>query len=374
MGTYEQEARDPGRKRHFLIRLMLWINLFMAVLLGLSLLAPYYSPADFWPLAFLGLGWYYLMLVNIFFMIFFLFFWKRMMLVSLVPLLLSWGNFGHLWQWNSSEGGKNPEKLTVLSYNVRLFDLYNWTKNKETRDMIFMFLRKQNADVVCLQEFFDNDSHFQVLDTLLLLLGSPSYHVEYTLEIRDERFGIATFSKYPIVNKGFIDFNESTNNACIYTDILKGKDTVRIYNMHLQSNRLNNEDLKFLENLGSGKEVDEIKSSEKIFSKLKKGFIYRAAQAEMVAEHMFKCPYPKVACGDLNDSPYSYTYSTMTREMQDAFEECGTGLGRTYNGKFPSFRIDYILHGREWRSIKFETLPERYSDHYPIITELEPAL
>lgn len=374
MSSYEQQVRDPKRKRSILVRILLWINVLLALALGGSLLAPLYSPADFWPLAFLGMGWYYLTLCNACFVILWLFLWKRMSVVSLVPILLSWNNFGHLLQWNGPEKGSTEKQVKVLSYNVRLFDLYNWSKNKETRDMIFMFLRKQKADVICLQEFFDNDSHFQVLDTLLILLGKPFHHVEYTLEIRDERFGIATFSKYPIVNKGFIDFNESTNNACIYTDILKGGDTIRVYNMHLQSNRLNDEDLKFLESLGSGKEVDEIKSSEKIFSKLKKGFILRATQAETVAEHMMKCSYPKIACGDFNDSPFSYTYSVMTGDMKDAFEESGMGLGKTYNGKFPSFRIDYILHGREWRSLKFETLPERYSDHYPIYTILEPEL
>lgn len=373
MCAYTPEVKDPQRKRPLLLRIILWTNMFFALMMVLSLLAPHFSPADFWPLAFLGLGWYYLLWINLCLAIFWVFFWKRMIVISLIPILLSWSNFGHLIQLNSPQT-ENDKSLKVLSYNVRLFDLYNWTSNQNTRDRIMLFLKKENADVLCLQEFYDNDTHFKVLDTFLLIMRRPYYHVEYTLQIKDQRFGIATFSKYPIVNKGFIDFNEQTNNACIYTDILKDGDTIRIYNAHLQSNRLNTEDLKFLESMGGEEEVDNIKSSEKIFAKLKKGFIHRAVQAELVSEHMFKCRYPKVVCGDFNDSPFSYTYEVMTREMTDAFEEAGSGFGRTYNGKFPSFRIDYILHGREWKATRFETLPEKFSDHYPIYAILEPAL
>ncbi|MCC7302014.1 MAG: endonuclease/exonuclease/phosphatase family protein [Bacteroidia bacterium] len=374
MPKEEPAGKDLKRRNPLALRLVLWVNILIALLTALSLLAPHYSPADFYPLAFLGLSWYYLLWVNVLFIVFWIIFRKRLTIVSLIPLLLSWSNFGHLLQWNSPSEEHPSHPVKILSYNVRLFDLYNWTSNKNTRDRIMLFLKKENADILCLQEFYDNDSHFKILDTFLLILRRPFYHVEYTLKIKDQRFGIATFSKYPIVNRGFIDFNEQTNNACIYTDILKDGDTLRVYNVHLQSNRLNTDDLKFLESLGSGKEVDEIKSSERIFSKLKKGFIRRAAQAEIISEHMFKCPYPKIVCGDFNDSPYSYTYHTMARGMKDAFEERGSGLGKTYNGKFPSFRIDYILYGREWNATLFETLPESFSDHFPIYAVLEPAL
>ena len=371
MSQYDQLRGDLKRKRNIFLRILFWINILCALVLAFSLLATSFSPQDFWPLAFLGLAWYYLILINTGFILLWLFLWRRMILVSLLPILFSFGNFKHLVRFNSSAETKQEGSMKILSYNVRLFDLYNWSHNKETRGKIFNFLKNENADIMCLQEFYDNDTHFPVLDTFLSFQDTKNFHVEYTLDLKGQHFGIATFSKYPIVNKGFIDFNEESNNSCIYTDIYYEKDTIRIYNLHLQSNRLNVDDLAFLENLGSENNVDEIKSSEKIFSKLKNGFIKRAGQAELVAHHVMKCPYPKVVCGDFNDSPFSYTYSMVRQDMKDAFEECGSGFGRTYNGKFPSFRIDYILFGKEFEAQSFQTMPVGFSDHYPIMAELK---
>ena len=49
---------------------------------------------------------------------------------------------------------ENIEKnVKVLSYNVRLFNNYNWIKNIKP-DTIYNYLNNKKADIVCLQEFY----------------------------------------------------------------------------------------------------------------------------------------------------------------------------------------------------------------------------
>jgi endonuclease/exonuclease/phosphatase family metal-dependent hydrolase len=112
--------------------------------------------------------------------------------------------------------------------------------------------------------------------------------------------------------------------------------------------------------------VDEIEGSKNLLRRLKRAFVRRAPQAEMVAEHIRKCRYPVIVCGDFNDTPFSYTYNTVKGNLNDAFIECGNGFGKTYNGIFPSFRIDYILHSGSLVPSGYYTHSESYSDHFPV--------
>ena len=149
-------------------------------------------------------------------------------------------------------------------------------------------------------------------------------------------------------------------------------DTVRIYNVHLESIRLQPEDYILANNQkehsqnDKKKEVTAKEGSERILRRLKKAFILRGAQADLVAEHISKCPYPIILCGDFNDTPVSYAYKKISSTLTDAFIESGNGTGQSYAGDFPSFRIDYIMHSKGFRAYNYETIYEQMSDHYPI--------
>jgi endonuclease/exonuclease/phosphatase family metal-dependent hydrolase len=368
-----ENHKKRGRVRRIVRRAAIWINILAAAALLLSYLAPYVDPQNFWPLAFIGLAYSYLLIINLIFVLLWLVLWKKLIFLSLASVILGWGNLALLFQISGKDADTSPGSIKIVSFNVRVFDLYNWSQNKNTRNRIFNFLRAQKADVICLQEFYDNPVQFPVLDTLKQLLGMEQSAIGYTLEKGSQHFGIATFSRFPIVGKGFVDFGEKSNNSFLYADLLLEKDTVRIYNTHLQSNRFNDADYKFLEKLGSDAEIDEIKGSRKILRKLKYAFIKRGEQVGIVREHIMQCRYPLVLCGDFNDSPFSYTYETLSEDMKDAFVESGTGFGKTYNGKIPSFRIDYILTSEKWEVSGFETLPENLSDHYPVTCRVRLA-
>ncbi len=289
-----------------------------------------------------------------------------------------------------SNSSKANQEVKVLSYNVRLFDLYNWTHNKDTRKNIFSLIETETPGILCLQEFFHGDSgNFNTLDTLIHITGSKDHHVEYTLSRRKkDHYGIATFSKYPIGNKGKITFKTRSNNICIYSDLKINTDTVRVYNVHFQSIHFGYADYKFIDALSrktwdpssGGKEQNDTLDAEdieiaskNILRRLKRAFIRREEQTSKVLEHIATCQYPVIVCGDFNDTPFSYTYHSFSEKLQDAFMESGSGIGSTYLGAFPSYRIDYIFYSKNSLSSSgFEVLPEKLSDHYPTRCYINP--
>ena len=174
----------------------------------------------------------------------------------------------------------------------------------------------------------------------------------------------------PIVNKGVLLFADN-RNVGIYADVMLNKDTIRIYNNHLQSISFIKRNYDFIDTAKfeySDKQVVEIKD---ITEKLKDGFIKRSGQVEMLSSHMERCHFPKILCGDFNDTPVSYTYQQISRNMKDAFIESGRGFGQTYRGIFPSFRIDYILFSKKFDCTGFSTPEKKLSDHFPLIAKLK---
>ncbi len=265
--------------------------------------------------------------------------------------------------------------IKVMSYNSMLFDLYNWSKNKESRNIILTSLAEENPDILCLQEFYTSEekNDFNNIDSVTKLLTAKNNHVEYTTTLRKvDHWGIATFTKYPIIKKGKIEFNTRSNNICIYTDVVIQKDTVRIYNMHLQSISFSKADYKFIAEVKNDTidANEEVEKSKSILRRLKRAFVKRGTQADLISEHISNCKYKVIVCGDFNDTPASYVYNVIRGKLKDAFVESGNGLELTYAGKFPQFRIDYILHSSEFVSKNYHHLSETITDHFPIVTHL----
>lgn len=110
---------------------------------------------------------------------------------------------------------------------------------------------------------------------------------------------------------------------------------------------------------------------QRIISRLNNAYIKRSKQVEIILSKIEQSPYPVLVCGDFNDTPVSYTYRKMTKELWDAFVESGNGTGSTYIGMFPFLRIDYILHSKELNAYQFETHSEELSDHHAISCIIE---
>ena len=252
-----------------------------------------------------------------------------------------------------------------------LFDLYNWSNNRESRSKILTELSEINPDILCLQEFYTSEQKgdYNNIDTVKQILKTAYFHSEYTTTLRKyDHWGIATFSKYPIINQGKIIFNTKSNNICIYSDIVINKDTLRIYNVHLQSVSFSKGDNKFLDDVISEQKdaEDEVQNSKSILRRLKRAFLKRTKQVDMIVLHMKTCNYKIIICGDFNETAASYSYQKLSKNLNDAFIEKGFGFGRTYAGKWPQFRIDYILHDKTLHCSNYKRSEETYTDHYPI--------
>jgi endonuclease/exonuclease/phosphatase family metal-dependent hydrolase len=349
---------------------MLWLHYALLVSLLLSVLAKYISPVLFWIPAFFGLAFPVLFILNLAFMIFWLAQFKIQALFGLLGLFISVPTALRYVQISINESKPTGKQLKVTSYNCMLFDLYNWYHDFETRPKIFGMLNDINPDILCLQEFYtsEQEGDYNNIDSVKHHLNMPYFHTEYTTTLRGaDHWGIATFSKYPIINQGKIVFNTSSNNICIFSDIVVNRDTLRVYNVHLQSVGFSRKDNKFYEDMLSEKPTEnEMDNSKSILRRLKTAFVKRTMQVNMITAHLKTCRYKVVLCGDFNDTGASFTYETLTKNLNDCFIEKGLGFGRTYAGKWPQFRIDYILHNKDLHCSKYKRSPETYTDHYPI--------
>ncbi len=349
-------------------------NIVVALLLIISHFSSYLSPEVFWPAAFLSFTYPLLLIINILFIAWWFFKDFKRALLSIIFITLTYSSLSHLFPVNFSSPPKTSDaasKIVLTSWNVRLFDLYNWSKNNETKNKMFDYLVKRNSDVICFQEFFHQNkknSPFITKDILTEILKAKEIHQEYTTKaIDDQYFGSATFSSYPIVKRGRIDFGDAPSNICLYTDVLIDSDTVRIYNLHLASIRLSNEDHKFIEEISENNKSVKLQSgSLKIFSRMKKAFSLRAKQVGLIAQNISVCEHPVIVMGDFNDTPNSYTYRQLTKNLTDIHNQLNSGIGGTYSGFGNIFRIDYILVSEEITAKSLVVNKLKYSDHYPL--------
>jgi endonuclease/exonuclease/phosphatase family metal-dependent hydrolase len=360
-------------------RIIRYANLLFALLLVLSFLSPGISPKKFWIPSFLGLAYPYILLLNLAFIAFWILMKKREFIISFLAILLGWHTLmryvglhpASLFKLSYYRGLGPQERekegqMKIMSFNVRAFDQYGWAKSPTTRQDIIRMLGNEDPDILCLQEFYITEGGaFGPEDLFRALERTPNRHLTYTLRRGRNRYGIAIFSQYPILRKGEVDIN-STMSICSYADIRVRDDTIRVYNMHLQSTRLNSQHYRFIDSLKFRYDNQQMEEIKDISYRLRDAFITRAGQADRIAEHIAHCPYTVILCGDFNDTPVSYTYRRISKGLKDAFVECGFGIGRTYIGKFPSFRIDYIMYSDRLEARHYSRKRVRLSDHFPV--------
>src|SRR4051812_36915722 len=107
-----------------LLRILYFVTLISLIL---SYFAPYANPKQFWLFAFFGLAYPSLLVANILFLIWWIIRWNKLYWLSLACILTGWPNMKHLFHFGDINATK--EGIKVVSYNVRLFDLYKWTHN-----------------------------------------------------------------------------------------------------------------------------------------------------------------------------------------------------------------------------------------------------
>lgn len=373
--TVQIEPVPSRKKLGWFNRTVLFFNWFFIVALLCSNFSPLVNPAKVWPMAFLGLMQPALMLVSLAFLIYWMIRRKRQGFYTLIALLISMIHFSKQYQVSFGSPDPAPDSaFRLMTWNVKLFDLYNWSGNKETRSRMYDLIKAEDPDVLCLQEFYSEDTGiFCNLDSLRAHMNYAHSSHAYTITLRKtDHWGVATFSRYPIAGEGKIVFNNRSNNICLYSDLVIGSDTVRVYNMHLQSINFGYSDIRFVQTMLSEEEAeDEMENSRNILRRMKRAYGRRAEQANAIAKHIAECPYPVLICGDFNDTPVSYTYRVLSDGMKDAFRESGSGFGKTFENPLPIPRIDYIFHSEMLSSWEFRTIETTgMSDHYPLCCKI----
>ena len=364
------------QKKHFsfLTGLFLLLNGFAVLLLLLAYLSVYINPESFSIIAFFGLGYPIILGINILFIVFWAFVKLRYGIISLVFILLGWNHIGRLVQINSStEIDKDLEQVKILSYNIQNFVKENTSSTKyiqsfENQQKITEFIVDQKSDIICLQEVLYDKEDFADFSNQLgkKLNCQNTYTRNYYPNRKNKVDALAIFTKYPIIYKGYFEHLEKTIG--IYCDILIQTDTVRLYNLHLASIHFKKEEYDFITEITKQQDQETFKTNTlKVISKMNVAFIKRGKQTNIITTHISSSPYPIILCGDFNDTPSSFAYRELSKNLKDAFVESGKGFGITYAGEnFPAFRIDYILYDPQFHSGNFQKHKIAFSDHYPI--------
>ncbi len=353
---------------------MSWI--FFAGLL-ISYVSVWINPGSFWLPALFGLFFPYILIINLLFLGYWIYLKKKAALVFGLVVILGWGHVRNNFQLLKKEPPESlnsggPQSISIMTYNVRLFDFYHSAYPVETRANITGFIKKLGKNIICLQEILTQDTPQYNEQTLRDAFNMHPYvYLKFSPSVKQTtHYGIGIFSSFPIIHRGEITF-ENTFNLCIFADIKVGNDTIRVYNSHLQSFQLGSGNFKFLTEFENTFEDETLDELQDLTSRMKKAYIKRAEQARKVSGHILDSPYPVIVCGDFNDTPVSYTYHRIRDGLKDAFVESGYGLGNTYAQIKPSYRIDFILHSQNFRSYDFKVHDRDYSDHYPISTLME---
>ena len=353
--------------RKILYKILLAVNIVFAFTLLLSYLAVVISPEDFALPAFFGLAYPYLLLINIILVVIWAMLLRFEAFISVVVIVIGFTHFFNYIKLTKPTGDKS-NTFKVLSYNVRLFNYFENNHGFTSEKKIFQFLKSKKPDIICLQEFFLLGNP-KVEEALMIAdLGGDYYsHMKIIGSGKNRYYGIVTFSRFPIVSKGEI-IHHGSSSLSIYTDVRIKNDTFRIYNNHLQSFRLRSLERSFIEELTEPADKETITEVKTLSISLKKGFVKRALQAQVVKEHISKSPFPVMVVGDFNDTPVSYAYRKIRKGLNDSFVNSGYGAGFSYRGNYPPNRIDYILYDNALVNSYFEIIKVKYSDHYPIIS------
>lgn len=366
------KQNKPSRSSYLLIL----VNAIFIIPFLLVCLVPFAIGSGMgWFLSILGMGFPYILFALILILLVWLIMIKktvakRMAVINVIVLLLGFQQiqavFGfHFFQ--NSDPTERTDGIRVMSWNVTRWDVHNWDKTDQMTKQPLMFdlIEQINPDILLFQEFFNNTDPRIMVSYLDLLVrrGYPYYfYTPHSITISGKfHSGLGIFSRYPLTDTTFF-FPESAGHAegFQYADITVEGKKIRLFNAHLESPGLNDQELSAQSGLRGGRTI---------LSKLKFTHGIRMNQAKELKEQMDKSPYPVLFGGDVDDIPNSTTYFFLRKGLNDVFLKKGAGIGRTFASVAPTLRIDYLFTSRELKPQTFFVIPGNYSAHYPIITD-----
>lgn len=337
------------KKLSFFNRLVYYLTLICSLALLIACIVPYTDSAN---LAFFSLAVPILVCVNILLAIYWLLQRKLLMIIPCAVLIYGYIALGTFFKIRPNNViAEEHIDLKLMSFNSLGF------RGKEDKwesthgDSIVKFIDQELPDIICFQEFDSRKIRSNHFD-------SYSYNfVDFVFGEDSGRVVQAIYSKYKIINQGVLEFPSSGNSA-IFVDLIFKKDTIRVYNVHLESLNIRPGNIK--------KE-----RSDKLLGRLRKSFQKQQQQSDIVRNHMKSSPYRNIVCGDFNNNQFSSVYFNLKRDLKDTFMESGSGYGATIDfWKFP-FRIDFILVDPSFDVVSHQSYDINLSDHEPIMASIK---
>ena len=266
--------------------------------------------------------------------------------------------------------------LRVLSWNVRQFNRFAWIGVPGVQDSILALMKRSDADVICIQETYleatsgreARKNPWMSRDMLKAATGMPYLIEEFDLgRGTDKLFGLVVLSRYPLMDKQSLKFENDRNNSAMSVDVNVDGETIRVFNVHLSSIGFEEADYEDARNV-----ADEA-ARMRILHRLQDAWAKRAPQARQVAESACSSPHPVILAGDFNDTPVSYASEQMAECLVDGYARSGIwnapAMGGTYQGDLPFLRIDQMWHSPIFECVSYKTIGVALSDHRPVMGE-----
>lgn len=293
----------------------------------------------------------FLVLCNFLFFCYWLIQGSRNLWLSTIVLVVSYMVLGTFFKFQLTEKPIGKGEVSIMSFNTRSFNRLMLIKDKTISGQIVDLVKTEDPDIVCFQEFGHTKKTSGDFDQY-----KYSY-IDY--EYGQKRVILAIYSKFPILDKGSLDFPESANNA-IYADIVIKNDTVRVYNIHLESH-------------GVVPSVSKISREPKmkLYKRMSGSFAKQQEQVALFDAHRNTTPYKRIVCGDFNNTQFSNVYKVIKDDMKDTFMEQGIGYGRTFNFKYYPVRIDFILLDKAFNVRAHKNYDVKLSDHFPLMSSFD---
>lgn len=349
--------------------ILLALNILSVIAVLLSLLGSVLSPVQFSLPIYFTLGFPVIILVNIVFVILWAIVRRWYFLISLIALLLAYNQISIIFpiHFGSKAVVSSSKSLVIVSYNTMMNGrLLKHLPNQPNGAI--EYLLSTNADIICIQEYYvkTDEKYLTPNDIDTLFKSYPYKYIKFDCDNYDSITGLATFSKYPIIKNERIKY-ESIFNASIYSDIVIDKDTIRVFNNHLESNRFMGSDLHVVNEITNDFDSEKLTNTTGYFlRKLKVAYPVRAVQADIIHDVISSTPYKVIVCGDFNDVPVSYSYTKVKGDLNDAYVNSGTGFGWSFNSSIYKLRLDYIFYDNNFEVQDFQIGRNKSSDHFPI--------
>ncbi|MBK9957143.1 MAG: endonuclease/exonuclease/phosphatase family protein [Chitinophagaceae bacterium] len=365
--------------RKYTKRSLVLLNLVVAIFFLVGCYTVFFNAPQFWFLGVFNLSAFYLLLVLLFFILFWLFAKIKYAIIGIIAIAIAWKPMQHLVQLRQAPNfvlKKHPANIRIMSWNIEHFAILENKTNPGKKEQMLQLIRQYNPDVLCMQEAVASDSisgAINYLPDIMNRLNMGYYHYSYNRKIdfdSKHHFGILVLSKFPLASRHTLSHKPNDYNSIFqYVDVIKEQDTFRVFNIHLQSLKFSESNRVYLDK-PEFETKEDVDNSKSIIGKYRTGFIKKFYQSNRIKTAINESKYPVIVCGDFNDVPNSYAYSTIGKGLKNAFAEKGTGIGRTFVSISPTLRIDNIFVDKRFTVEQYVRIKRNLSDHYAISADL----